>query len=161
VTSAERAALQDWLDFHRATLLVKCAGLTAEQLKARPLLPSRLSLLGLVRHLTEVEQWWFRMVAAGLDGEEFPYSGEGREQADLEDVDEAHPEADLERYRQACAAADAAARSLDLDAVVTTPGRPGRDRNVRWIYLHMIEEYARHNGHADLIREHVDGVTGA
>src|SRR5262245_32884997 len=63
--AGERTSLEQWLDYHRATLLMKCAGLTADQLKQRPLLPSRLSLLGLVRHMGEVERWWYRMHAAG------------------------------------------------------------------------------------------------
>ncbi len=70
--AGERAALEQWLDYHRSTLLVKCAGLTADQLERRAVAPSALSLLGLVRHLTEVERWWFRM-HAGREQLDFPY----------------------------------------------------------------------------------------
>ena len=155
----ERASLEQWLDYHRATLLVKCAGLDEQQLKRRPLPPSRLSLLGLVRHLTEVERSWFRMHAAQLDLE-FPYDPDGIG-LDFEEIDSADAAADLDAFRAECAASRAAVAALSLEDVV--PGRgdhPERTRNIRWIYVHMIEEYARHNGHADLLREAIDGQTG-
>jgi len=85
----ERAALQQWLDYHRATLLMKCAGLTATQLKERATPPSTLSLLGLVRHMTEVERGWFRVHAAGEDLE-FPYDPDGIG-LDFDDLDDADP----------------------------------------------------------------------
>jgi uncharacterized damage-inducible protein DinB len=156
----EREALEAWLDYHRDTLLHKCAGLTAAQLKQRPVPPSQLSLLGLVRHMTEVERWWFRIHAADQEMA-FPYSSEGDEEADFSDLDAADPQADLEAFQREVAAARAAATPKGLDDVVPSHGdHPERVRNVRWIYVHMIEEYARHNGHADLIRERIDGVTG-
>ncbi|MFN2522519.1 MAG: DinB family protein [Mycobacteriales bacterium] len=155
----ERVALEQWLDFHRATLLQKCAGLTAEQLKTRSTPPSGLSLLGLVRHMTEVERWWFRMHAAGEDLV-FPYDADSTG-LDFDEVDEADAAADLDAYLDECAAARAAVADKDLDVVVPSRGaHPERVRDVRWIYLHMIEEYARHNGHADLLRERIDGATG-
>lgn len=158
--TGEREALEQWLDFHRATLLWKCAGLTAEQLKARPVPPSRLSLLGLVRHMVEVERWWFRRHAGGERIGEH-YCSPDNPDADFDDVDGADPAADLETYRRECDAARAAVAGKDLDEVVPSQGdHPERTRNIRWIYLHMIEEYARHNGHADLVRECVDGATG-
>jgi uncharacterized damage-inducible protein DinB len=159
-TSAEREALTEWLDFHRQTLLTKCAGLTAAQLKLRPVAPSRLSLLGLVRHMTDVERWWFRMNAAGEDVK-FIYASGDHRGADFEDIDDANAADDLEAFRQECDSARAAVAGRPLDDVVPGFGdHPERTRNIRWIHLHMIEEYARHNGHADLIRESIDGATG-
>jgi hypothetical protein len=155
----ERPALEAWLDFHRATLLLKCAGLTPDQLKERAVPPSRLSLLGLVRHMTEVERWWFRMHAAGTDLR-FPYDPDQTGQ-DFEALDDADAAANIEAYKQEIAHARAAVAVRQLDDVVPSRGdHPERTRDIRWIYLHMIEEYARHNGHADLIRERIDGVTG-
>jgi uncharacterized damage-inducible protein DinB len=158
--AGERQSLEQWLEFHRETLLMKCAGLSAEQLKARPVPPSSLSLLGLVRHMTEVEQWWFRM-HAGTEQIEFAYSTEPYETADFEEIDGADAEADLDRFRSELAAARAAVMEKGLDDVVASRGHHAdKTRDIRWIYLHMIEEYARHNGHADLIRECIDGVVG-
>jgi uncharacterized damage-inducible protein DinB len=155
----ERPALEAWLDFHRATLLLKCAGLTADQLKERAVPPSRLSLLGLVRHMTEVERWWFRMHAASTDMP-FPYDPDQTGQ-DFEALDGADAAANIEAYKQEIAHARAAVAGKQLDDVVPSHSdHPERTRDIRWIYLHMIEEYARHNGHADLIRERIDGVTG-
>ena len=158
--SEERVALDEWLDYHRTTLLGKCAGLTAEQLKTRAVPPSQLSLLGLVRHMNEVERSWFRRHAASEDVE-FTYVCDDDEDADFNNVDAADAAGDLEAYRRECDAARAAVGALPLDLVVASRGHhPERTRNLRWIYLHMIEEYARHNGHADLLRERIDGATG-
>lgn len=158
-TTDERTALEQWIDFHRDTLLQKCAGLSAEQLKQRSVPPSGLSLLGLVRHLTEVERWWFRMHANGEDIG-FPFDPD-QTGADFSDVDGADAEADLAVYREEIEAARVAVADKDLELEVPSRGdHPERTRNVRWIFLHMIEEYARHNGHADLLRESIDGATG-
>ena len=155
----ERAALEAWLDFHRDTLLLKCAGLTADQLKERAVPPSRLSLLGLVRHMTENERWWFRMHAADTDLP-FPYDPDQIGQ-DFEALADADAAANIEAFKREIGQARAAVAAKQLDEVVPSHGdRPERTRDIRWIYLHMIEEYARHNGHADLIRERIDGVTG-
>ncbi len=155
----ERQALEAWLDFHRDTLLLKCAGLTAGQLKERAVPPSRLSLLGLVRHMTEVERWWFRMHAASTDLP-FPYDPDQTGQ-DFEALAEADAAANIEAFKREIPHARAAVAGKQLDEVVPSRGdHPERTLDIRWIYLHMIEEYARHNGHADLIRERIDGVTG-
>lgn len=155
----ERTSLEQWLDYHRATLLTKCTGLTAEQLKRRSMPPSTLSLLGLVRHMVEVERWWFRMHAGGEDLG-FPYDPDGIG-LDFDAVEQADAEADLEAYRAECEAARAAVAGRSLDDQVPSRGdHPERVRDIRWIFVHMIEEYSRHNGHADLLREAIDGVTG-
>lgn len=159
-TAGERESLEAWLDYHRDTLLAKCAGLSADQLKERSVPPSGLCLLGLVRHLTEVERWWFRMHGGGEDVE-LPYSSDDNLDGDFDDVEDADARADLQAYRSEVVAARDAVRDKQLDDEVPSRGdHPERVRTIRWIYLHMIEEYARHNGHADLIRERIDGATG-
>jgi len=152
----ERRSLDGWIAYHRATLLMKCEGLTAEQLKSRPAAPSILTLLGLVRHMTEVERGWFRIQAA-REQLEFPYSTKENPEADLLDVETADASADIALYVDECQRAQAALAVVELDAVIH---RNGVGSTFVWIYLHMIEEYARHNGHADLLRELIDGATG-
>lgn len=120
LVNAERSSLEQWLDFHRATLLTKCAGLTATQLKRRAVPPSRLSLLGLVRHMVEVERWWFRMHAAG-EQIGFPYDPDGVG-LDFEDIEGADAERDLAAFREECEAARAAVAGRSLDDVVPSRG---------------------------------------
>jgi hypothetical protein len=124
----EQEMLRDWLDWHRATLLRKCSGLDAVQLAARAVPPSNLSLLGLVRHMSDTERGWVRQT---YRGEQVP---------------------DL-YYRS-----DAALEGAELDETFTFAEKP---ISVRWMWQHLVEEYARHNGHADLIREAIDGSAGA
>ena len=158
--AGEREALDAWLDFHRDTLLTKCMGLTADQLRQRAVPPSALSLLGIVRHMTDVERWWFRVHGTDQDMI-FRYWTEDNLNADFDDLDEPDAQAVLAAYREEVALARAAVRDLSLDHVVPSHGHhPERVRDLRWIYIHMIEEYARHNGHADLLRERIEGVTG-
>ena len=152
----ERAMYQAWLDFHRGTLLWKCAGLTDAQLKAAAVSPSTLTLLGLLRHMAEVERSWFSSRAAGLDLPDL-YCSEEDQDGDFDNVTDADPEQDDATFRTECLAADEAVRTLSLDH--TFEGRNG-PISLRWVYVHMIEEYARHNGHADLLRERLDGATG-
>jgi uncharacterized damage-inducible protein DinB len=158
-SAAERIALDQLIDFQRDTLLMKCSGLTSEQLKQRSVRPSALSLLGLVRHMTEVERWWFRMHANSEDIP-FPYDPDAIG-LDFDDIADADAAANLEAYRAEVASARAAVADKSLELVVASRGdHPERTRDLRWIYLHMIDEYGRHNGHADLIREAIDGRTG-
>jgi uncharacterized damage-inducible protein DinB len=154
----ERAALQGWLDFHRATLLFKCQGLTGEQLVRRTAEPSTLSLLGLVRHMTEVERAWFRRRLAGQADQAYLYCSDEHPDGDFDLADAAGAKAAFEAFRAECVLADAAAAGRSLDD--TFVSSDGNTLDLRWIYLHMIEEYARHNGHADILRERLDGVTG-
>jgi uncharacterized damage-inducible protein DinB len=153
----ERAMLEGWLDYHRATLLWKCEGLDADQLVARAVPPSTLSLLGLVRHMAEVERWWFRRV---IEGEALGdiYSTDDEREADFDLVDDADPEEDRATFLAEVDAARAVAASHNLEFMGHDPR--GRDMSLRWVMTHMIEEYARHNGHADLLRESLDGATG-
>jgi uncharacterized damage-inducible protein DinB len=154
----ERAMLQGWLDWHRDTLQFKCAGLTEEQLKQASTEPSNLTLLGLVRHMADVERGWFRRRVAGEEIEAI-YSGPDNADGDFDDVAGADAMADFATYRAEVAACDAAAAGHSLEETFIH-SRSQREMSVRWVYIHMIEEYARHNGHADLIRERIDGVTG-
>ena len=157
-TGDERSMLQGWLDWHRHTLLHKCAGLTGDQLARRSVEPSTLTLLGLVRHMTIVERSWFRERAAGVTGLGELYWSDDNPDGDFDDADPAGAEADLARFLAEIALADEAVAALPLAHQFPLPPRGPRD--LRWVYLHMIEEYARHNGHADLLRERIDGVTG-
>ncbi|MFU8850304.1 DinB family protein [Micromonospora sp. SL1-18] len=158
----ERTMLEGWLDYHRDTLLLKCAGLTPAQLKTPSVEPSNLTLLGLVRHMAEVERWWFRIRAAGQQLDSL-YCPDASPDGDFDDVADADAEADFATYAAEVEAARQAAAGLSLDQTFSRSGRDGStdDINIRWVCVHMIEEYARLNGHADLIRERVDGVTGA
>ncbi len=155
---SERATLVSFLDWHRATLALKCEGLSDEQLRRQSMPPSTLSLLGLVRHLAEVERTWFRRVLAGEDVP-LVYSDTGDYQVAYDareaDVAEAFASwrAEIEHSRRI----EAAAPDLDLTGHQTTWGE---DVSLRWVLVHMVEEYARHNGHADLLREGLDGRTG-
>ena len=157
--AGEREMLDAWLDFHRATLLAKCEGLDDDQLRMNSVPPSSLSLLGLVRHMTEVERGWFRRVLRDEDAPALYYS-EDNGDGDFDDVGGADVAADLAAYRaevETCWAVAATHRDLD---VVGKGASHGRVISLRWIYVHMIEEYARHNGHADFLGECIDGATG-
>jgi uncharacterized damage-inducible protein DinB len=151
----ERTMLLAWLDYHRATLALKCEGLTDDQLRRRSVPPSNLSLIGLVRHMGEVEHHWFGFWLAG-EGPNPRYEGE----SDLDDVDHADVAEAFDYFHGQCAhAREVVARFDSLDDVGAGQTR-GAGISLRWTLTHMIEEYARHNGHADLLREVIDGRTG-
>ncbi|MBO0889312.1 MAG: DinB family protein [Acidothermales bacterium] len=152
----EQEMLRDWLDWHRSTLLRKCAGLDATQLASRAVPPSNLSLLGLVRHMSDTERGWARQARRGEQVPDMYYRPDAPD-ADFEEADPASAEDDFERYRAECRAVDAALERAKLDDTFTF-----RDKtiSVRWMWQHLVEEYARHNGHADLLREVLDGSTG-
>ncbi|MET9377429.1 DinB family protein [Streptomyces sp. NPDC002992] len=156
----ERTTLTAMLQFQRDTLEMKCAGLTTDQLKQRAIPPSGLSLVGLVRHAAEVERGWFRNVVNGEESRS-PWTPAGSTEwadFDVDDLDEAGVAEAFAVWRDECARARAvvdAADSLDVH------GHLGEEAySLRYVLAHMIEEYARHNGHADLLRERIDGVTG-
>lgn len=155
--AGEREMLEGWLDFHRATLLQKCTGLTDDQLKSTTCPPSNLTLLGLVRHMALVERNWFRERFAGEQLDDL-YGADATEDAEIVDLANADAEADFAIFAEEVALARQVAAGRSLDE--TFHPRPDIEMNLRWIYVHMIEEYARHNGHADLIRERIDGTTG-
>jgi uncharacterized damage-inducible protein DinB len=151
--------LRGFLDFHRATLAMKCDDLTDEDLRRRSMPPSTLSLLGLVRHLAEVERTWFRRV---INGEDIPlvWSDDGDFQVAYDASGATRSEAfgawqaEVEHSRRI----EREAESLD---VTGHQARWGEDVSLRLVMLHLIHEYARHNGHADFLREGIDGTVGA
>ncbi len=158
LNAPEAEMLPGLLDFHRSTLLYKCAGLDGAQLCRASVAGSNLSLLGLVRHLSKVERIWFReRFRAEPIGR--LYSTPDRPDADFEDVEPDRAEADYGRLVAEQEAARRAVAGASLDDTFTD--RNGEEVSLRLVYIHMIGEYARHNGHADMIRQGVDGVTGA
>ncbi|MFF7471906.1 DUF664 domain-containing protein [Streptomyces sp. NPDC008092] len=160
VDADERTMLEGWLEFHRETLAVKCEGLTDAQLRTASVEPSPLSLMGLVRHMADVERNWYRRILTGAEAPPLYWSDADPDgDFHLTEADtwqEAHAawRAEIEAARHA-----AAGFGLD-DLSKGRHRRTGEQFNLRWIHTHMIEEYARHNGHADLIRERIDGATG-
>ncbi len=157
LTGADRPILEGYLNWQRVTLLNICAGLTGEQLAIRPIPSSNLSLLGLIRHLAKVERIWFRQRAAGQPVPPLYDPARGKD-ADFNDAIAAEAEADIARLREEWRQADAAAADLGFEDTLDAGG--GDTFSVRMMYVHLIGEYARHNGHADLLREALDGVTG-
>ena len=158
LTAGEREALEGRLEYHRATLLWKCQGLTGEQLAGRAVSPSPMSLLGLVRHMAEVERAWFQRRLAGNPGLALLYCSDEHPDGDFDFAEPGGAEADFATFARECGQARAIAAGRPL--AETFASTRGDVMDLRWLYLHMIEEYARHNGHADLLRERVDGVTG-
>jgi hypothetical protein len=153
----DRPILEAFLAWERSTLRNICAGLTGEQLVQRAVPPSNLSLLGLVRHMAKVERTWFRQRAAGEAVGAMYDPAKGKD-ADFDDLVPSLAEDDFARYEQECLLADAAAAGLSFDHTFTSKDET---YSLRLVYVHMIAEYARHNGHADLLREALDGTTGA
>ncbi|MEU3840279.1 DinB family protein [Streptomyces sp. NPDC028635] len=157
----ERTMLEGWLEYHRRTLAVKCEDLTDAQLRTTAVEPSELSLMGLVRHMAEVERIWFRTVLADDGAGPIWFSDEDPDgEFHLSETDtwqEAYTtwQSEIEAARRHAAGFGLS----DLSKGVTRLG-DGGPVSLRWIYTHMIEEYARHNGHADLLRERIDGATG-
>jgi hypothetical protein len=156
--ASELVALPQWLDYHRATLLLKCDGLDPAQLATRAVPPSSLSLLGLLRHLTEVERSWSAGALAGRDVTPVYYSDDDPD-GDFGALD-SHPVDEVYAAYHAAVAESRAICAAFTSADEVGRGPRGPDRSVRWVLLHLIEEYARHNGHADLLREALDGVRG-
>jgi uncharacterized damage-inducible protein DinB len=153
----ERELLENWLEFHRSTLMVKCEGLTDDQRRDRAIEGSLLSLHGLVRHLTEVERYWFRRVLL-RDSEVAPLWFDSEvEGSPMVPLEGAIWKDDLRTWKAECDASRQIAAGLDLDHTGICRGRPV---SLRGIMFHMIQEYARHNGHADILREFEDGSVG-
>jgi uncharacterized damage-inducible protein DinB len=153
----ERDMLEAWLEYHRVTLLLKCERLDDAGRKSRPVRSSKLSLHGLLRHMAEVERSWFQRVLLRDPDVRPIWYDPAIEDSELVPLDDADWEADLAAWQAECDASREAAAAHELD---DTGLRRGEPCSLRWIYVHMIEEYARHNGHADLIRELVDGSVG-
>jgi uncharacterized damage-inducible protein DinB len=155
MTGDDRPILEAYLAWHRATLLNVCAGLTGEQLARRPVPPSTLSLLGLVRHLAKVERVWLRIRVAGQDVPQL-HGGPG-DPTDFEQGDAARAEQEVQALVAEWRLADEAAAGVPFTHEIDFRGDP---MSLRMVYVHLIGEYARHNGHADLLRQAIDGVTG-
>lgn len=158
----ETTLLGQFLDYYRATIVRKAEGLTREQLAHR-IEPSTLTLAGLLHHLALVEESWFQERLLGREMAE-PWASVDWDASPDWDFDTAHdhePDVLIARYEAACERSRAAVAEVgDLDAVMVNTNRRGERMTLRWILLHMIEETARHAGHADLLRETTDGVTG-
>lgn len=153
----DRASLTSFLDHQRATLAMKCRGLTGEQLKQKAVPTSGLTLLGLVRHAASVERSWFRFA---LNAEDLESLWPGEVDGTFADfhVEDADVEEAFAVWHEECAHARAVARSFaSVDGTVDCGGVT---ISLRYVLTHMIEEYARHNGHADLLREAIDGAVG-
>ena len=153
----ERDALTQQLDFHRATLLRKLEGLDREALR-RPMTASGLSLLGLVKHLAETEHGWFLKSYGRLPEPDLFPTDTDRPDAEFHVGPDETSDALVGQYLRTCELARAVVGAGGLDDVVTTPW--GAEVNLRAILVHMVQETARHNGHADIIREAIDGTTG-
>src|SRR5262249_39950638 len=157
-TGGEREMLRAFLDYPRATLAMKCDGLSEDELRRQSSPPSELSLLGLVRHMAEVERTWFRRV---INGEDIPlvWSDKGDYQVAYDATGATRAEAfgAWEAEGGHSRRIEAAAASLDATGYQS---RWDEDVSLRLVMLHMIHEYARHNGHADFLREGIDGTTG-
>ncbi len=155
----ERTTLESWLEFQRATLAMKCEGLDDEQACAASVPPSAFTLTGLVQHMAEVERNWFRRVLAG---EQAPPIYDPRADPDGPDGGfELAEDATLGDALGTWRTEIARAREHCARRALSDTGRfMDQDVSLRWVYVPMIEEYARHNGHADLVRERVDGATG-
>jgi hypothetical protein len=152
--SDERDLLDGWVDYYRATLLAKCDGLTGQQLISRSCEPSPMSLIGLVRHMTEMERvYGHRLADRGIG---FLYCTGENQEGDFGAVTAAGTAADLETFRAHCART----RQIMAAHQLRETFGPKNSHTLRWFYLYLIKEYARHLGHADLLRERIDGVTG-
>lgn len=155
----EREALTAYLDYYRATVELKCRGLTQEQAAARSMPPSTMSLHGLVRHLAAVERWWFQQ---NFERRDVPFLFFTADQPDLDfdppaDADFAD---DLQAWRAECEISREIVAAHDLDDTARPPDWH-EDVDLRWLVLRMLTEYAQHCGHVDLLREGIDGRTGA
>jgi uncharacterized damage-inducible protein DinB len=146
------------IDFYRSTLLRKCRGLSEAQLTSPATPPSNLTLRGLLQHMTAVERYWFEEC---IEGRDLPpiYSSESLPDGDFEALDTCSAKEVVERFQASCESSRRIAAAHSLDDVVdsTVYGRP---MSIRFIKVHMVDEYARHCGHADLLREAIDGEVG-
>jgi uncharacterized damage-inducible protein DinB len=158
MTGTEAEVTWSMLNYCRSVLLLKCQNLDDEQLKQRAVLPSSLTLLGLLRHMTKVEHYWFQRCFLGRT--ETPiYSTTEEPNADFDDLDVVPVAAVIERFLATCDASREIVATHDLEQLAATQ-RDGENVSLRYIGVHMIDEYARHLGHADLLREAIDGAVG-
>ncbi len=154
---SEKELLEATLDYHRATLLQKTSGLSEHDLR-REMTASGTNLLGLVKHLAYVERWWFQCIQAG-DDVHFPWTDDDPDADFRAEADETAEQV-FALYRAENERARTIASTAELDAVARRAHRSEARPSLRWVLLHMIQETARHNGHADIVRELIDGTTG-
>jgi uncharacterized damage-inducible protein DinB len=155
----EREMLESYLDYHRATLLMKTDGVSDDDLR-RPMVPSGTNLLGMVKHLAWVERGWFQECFAGHEIPPPPWTDEDPD-ADFRIEPDETTQQIIDLYQEACERSRAITRAADsLDQPAANPSPKRKGIKLRWIFMHMIEETARHNGHADILREMIDGATG-
>ena len=151
----DRPILVAFLAWQRHQLLVSCAGLTGEQLVEHAVPPSNLTLLGLVRHMAKVERAWYRERVNGEQLESMYDPAKGKD-ADFDDLDPALAAQDFARYAEECRLADVAVADKSFDDTFVLRGET---YSLRLVSVHLVAEYSRHNGHADLLRERIDGTT--
>ena len=156
----EKEMLVGYLDNVRRTFELKCEGLSAEQLGLRSVEPSTMSLHGLTRHLAGVERWWLRINFAREDVPMLFYTDDNPD-LDFDPPADADAFTDLEVWREECEESRRVVAAHDLDDEGRMLLGAGDSFSLRWVVLRMIAEYAQHNGHADLLRERIDGATGA
>ena len=150
----ELPLLTGWLSFHRSALAVKCAGLSDEQMVEASAPPSPLSLLGLVRHMTEMERVYAGWALATDGPRSFDYCSDDNEDADIVGLSPDDVGESMRLWRAECVATDDRLTGRSADEVTWN------ENSVRWNLVKLVQEYARHNGHADLIRERMDGQVG-
>lgn len=155
VAGGEKEVLAGFLDHYRQALLTLCEGLSEEDLR-RPMVSSGTSLLGLVKHLARVERSWFQE-NIGLETSPFPFD-EDEPDEDFRIEEGETSQQVFEMYREACTKSREVLDAASMNDLIQGPNR-SRDYNVRWVVAHMLEETARHVGHADILREQIDGRT--
>ncbi|WP_158595461.1 DinB family protein [Galactobacter caseinivorans] len=160
MSGSMREVLDHWLGLYRESTLIKVGGLNGEQLCERSVPPSSMSLIGVVRHLTEVEAYWVRMVLEGREDVPDYYATQASPDGEFDDVDPATAVQEVEAYQREVAQTQQILDSWTDVEALARGRRHGKQVNVAWILTHLIEEYARHLGHMDLLRERVDGRTG-
>jgi hypothetical protein len=153
----ERELLLAYLEWHRETFALKCSGVENGRLSEKGIPPSGLSLHGLIRHLAGVERWWFRVQFAGEDVPLLYYSDDDPDQ-DFDALDGDVAEA-FGVWREECRRSREIVEAASLDDTGVRK-RTGERFSLRWLLLNIMAEYAQHNGHADLLRERIDGATG-
>lgn len=151
----ERAMLTGYLDYYRAVLARKVEGLSREQ-AARPMAPSTMSVLGIVKHMADVENWWFELVFRGSKRVLIPATADDPDAGFRIEPGET-VESVIALHRDECERSRDTTAAQALDGVAA---KDGYDQTLRWILVHMIEETARHAGHADIFREQLDGTVG-
>ncbi len=160
MTGTPLAVMHHWLELYRETALLKVSGLGGEELAQRTVPPSSMSLVGVVRHLTEVEAYWVRVVLAGNEDVPNYYCTPESPSGDFDEVDPDTAVAEVYAYQREIAETRAILAEWNDPEALAHGERRGRAVNLGWILVHLIEEYARHLGHMDLLREKVDGRTG-